>query len=100
MKTLSISAILLTLAAVPAHASLLTSQDGDSAAQCGLTAAHLIITGSESSRLFPEDNSVCAESGDETSNELNADVSRAQPAARAQVEPILAIATLSRSAND
>ncbi len=100
MKTLSITTLLLTLAAVPAHGSLLTVQDGDSVAQCGLTAAHLIITGSESSRLFPDDNSVCAELEDEASNELNVDGLRAQPAAHAQMEPILAIATLSLNAND
>jgi hypothetical protein len=100
MKILSITAVLLMLAAVPAQAGLLTVQDEDAAAQCGLTAAHLIINGSESSRLFPDDNSVCAELGDEASNELNVDVLRAQPAARVQVEPILAIATLSLNPND
>lgn len=100
MKTLPITAILLTLAAVPANAGLLTVQDEDSAAQCGLTAAHLIITGSESSRLFPDDNNVCAESGDEASNESNVDVLRIEPAARSQVEPILAIATLTLNTND
>ena len=99
MKTLSIIAVLLTLAAVPANAGLLTVRDEDSDAQCGLTAAHLIVNGSESSRLFPDDNNVCAESGDEASNELNVDGLRAQPAARVQVEPILAIATLSLNVN-
>jgi len=100
MNTLSISAILLTLTAVPAHASLLRVQDEDAAAQCGLTGAHLIITGLESSRLFPDDNSVCAEPGDYAGNELKADVLRAQPAAHVHVEPILAFATLSLNAND
>ncbi len=100
MKTLSITAILLTLAAVPVHAELLTVEKGDSAGQCGLTAARLIINEPESSRIFPDDNSACGELGDEASNELNADVSRVEPAARAQVEPILAIATLLHSAKE
>lgn len=101
MKVLSITAILLMLEAAPAYAGLLTIENGDLATQCGLTAAHLITNGSESSRLFPDDNSACAELGDDAGSESNVDVLRAQPAAvRAQVEPILEIATLPHSAND
>ena len=73
MKLLSISAILLTLGAAPANAGLITGQDSDLSAQCGLRPARLIDNASENARIFPEDLSGCRDVESETTDDSKID---------------------------
>jgi hypothetical protein len=98
MKTLSITALIFALVAGPAGAAVLTIQDGDSAAQCGLSTAHLIDF-SQSGVIFPDESRACRQADDESAED-GVDVIRMVPAsAPARGESSLEIATLSRSAS-
>jgi hypothetical protein len=101
MKALSITVLILTLSASPAGAAMVTSQDGDSATQCGLTTARLISDASESVIVFPDESPVCLEIADETIDEANLEVIRNVPGiASALRDPSQEFATLLRSTND
>ena len=101
MKTLSISALIFTLTATPAGAAMVTVNDGDGAAHCGLTSARLIGDWSERASEFPDELRACAELDNEAAEETKSD--RAPNAAvtvPAAVNPSLEIAALFRPAND
>ena len=96
MKILSISAILVTLAAAPVNAGLMTNQEGDPIAQCGWKAARLLVNTPENARIFPEDIADCRERDGEAGNESRIDGSPLEPAdGPAGSERVLEIATLS-----
>ena len=73
MKILSISAILVTLAAAPVSAGLMTNQEGDPIAQCGWKTARLLVIAPENARIFPEDLSGCRDVESETTDESKID---------------------------
>jgi hypothetical protein len=101
MKTLSITALILTLSASPAGAAMVTIQYGDSATQCGLIAARLISDSWESPIVFPDESLVCGEIADETVVEAETEVIHNVPVtAPALKDPSLEIAALLRSTND
>ena len=76
MKALSISVILLMLGANPVNAGLMTSEEQDQAARCGLTAARLIGNMTEGAVIFPEDLSICRDVESETNDQSKIDPSR------------------------
>lgn len=73
MKNLVISVILTTLAAAPVSAGLMTSEEGDQRAQCGLRAVRMIVNGSDDSVIFPEDATNCGEPNGEAGSESKID---------------------------
>jgi hypothetical protein len=80
MKSLSISVILVTLVAAPVSAGMMTSNEGDERAQCGLRAIRMIVNGPEDSVIFPEDVTNCRELDGEAGSESNIDSFRIEPA--------------------
>lgn len=80
MKALSISAIVLMLAAAPVSAGLMTSEEGDQQARCGLQSARMIVSGSEEIVIFPEDVTNCRELDDEAGNDSKNDSLPLEPA--------------------
>ncbi|MSP40247.1 MAG: hypothetical protein EXR70_17295 [Deltaproteobacteria bacterium] len=97
MKALSLAAIFIALTVVPANAGLVTAEVVDFAAQCGLAAARLITSDSEA-RLFPEENSSCAETSDDSASDVIVKLPRVEPSGRqSATDAILAVATLSRN---
>ena len=80
MKTLSISVILITLAAAPVSAGMMTSDEGDQRAQCGLSAARMFVNGPEESVIFPEDVIECRELDGDGGSESKIDTLPLQPA--------------------
>ena len=95
MKALSISMILIALVAAPVSAGMMTSDEGDQRARCGLSAARMIVNGPEESVIFPEDVTQCRELNGETEGESNVDSFRVEPEnGTAGSERSLEIATL------
>ena len=80
MKSLSISVIVVTLVAAPVSAGMMTSEEGDQRAQCGLRFARMIVNGPEESVIFPEDVTNCRELDGETEGESIVDSFRVEPA--------------------
>ena len=80
MKSLSMSVIIVTLLAAPVSAGMMTSEEGDQRAQCGLRAARMIVNGPEENVIFPEDVTECREINGETGGESNIDSFRVEPA--------------------
>ncbi|MGH7886857.1 MAG: hypothetical protein ACREPG_03260 [Candidatus Binatia bacterium] len=80
MKSFAISIIFVALATAPLSAGLITSEEGDQRAQCGMRAARMIFNGSEDSVIFPEDVTNCRELDGETGRESNVDSLRLDPA--------------------
>jgi len=80
MKSLSISVIVVTLVAAPVSAGMMTSEEGDQRAQCGLRFARMIVNGPEESVIFPEDVTNCRELNGETGGKSNIDSFRVEPA--------------------
>jgi hypothetical protein len=79
MKSLSISVIVVTLVAAPVSAGMMTSEEGDQRAQCGLRATRMIVNEPEESEIFPEDVTNCREINGETGGESNIDSFRVEP---------------------
>lgn len=80
MKSFAISILFMTLVAAPVSAGLMTSEEGDQRAQCGLKTARMIVNGSEDSVIFPEDVTHCVELEGEAGGESNVDSLRPEPA--------------------
>jgi len=100
MKSLSISVILVTLVAAPVSAGMMTSEEGDQRAQCGLRLARMIVNGPEDSVIFPEDVTNCRELDGEAGSESNNDSFRIEPAnGSASSEHSLEIATFAPMAS-
>ena len=100
MKILSISAILLISLAAPARAGMMTGDEGDQRAQCGLTAARMIVTGPEDGVIFPEDATRCRDLEGDAGSDSNNDSSRLDPAsASAGSERPIDVATISPEAS-
>ena len=100
MKALSISAIVLTLVTAPASAGLMTSEEGDQQARCGLKSARMIVNGSEEIVIFPEDVTNCRELDGEAGNDSKNDSLRFEPAnSSAGSEPSLDLVTLAPAAS-
>jgi hypothetical protein len=95
MKSFAISIIFVTLVAAPVSAGLMTSEDGEQRAQCGLRAARMIVNGTEDSVLYPEDVTQCRELDGEADGESKIDSLPLVPAdGSAGSERSLEIATL------
>ena len=95
MKSLSISAILMILVAAPVRAGMMTIDEGDQRAQCGLRAARMFINGPEDSVIFPEDATYCRELNGEADSDAKNDSLRLDPAnSSAGSERSLEVATL------
>ena len=96
MKILSMSAILVSLAAAPVNAGLLTNQEGDPIAQCGWKAARLLVNAPEIAQIAPEDTADCRERDGEAGNEPRIDALPLEPADGSTGSArVLEIATLS-----
>ena len=80
MKSFAVSIIFVTLVAAPASAGLITSEEGDQRAQCGLSAARMIVNGSEDSVIFPEDVTNCRELDGEAGGDSKNDSAPPEPA--------------------
>jgi hypothetical protein len=88
--------MVVSLATVPVSAGLITSEEFDQRAECGATAARMIIIGSDEGVVFPEDANQCqnveGEAGDDSQNEP----SRFTPASESNIaKRSLDMATLS-----
>jgi hypothetical protein len=95
MKALSIIVILITLVAAPVSAGMMTSEDGDQRAPCGLSAARMIVNWSGDSVIFPVDVTICRELDGEAGSESRTDSLPLEPAnGSAGSELSLEIATL------
>ena len=101
MKTLSITVLTLILTASPAGAAMVTVQEGDSAGQCGVNAARLVVELSDGSIVSPEESRPCGDLGSATGDAVVADADgNTTVALPASEEPGLEIATLFRSTNE
>lgn len=74
MKTWSMGVILLTLVAAPVNARMVTSEEPDLRAQCGMTLARIIVTGAEDAVVGPDDVNQCEDvdggAGSDAENDL------------------------------
>jgi hypothetical protein len=59
MKTWSMGVILLTLVAAPVNARMVSNEEPDVRAQCGMTLARIIVSGAEDTIVSPDDVNVC-----------------------------------------
>ena len=62
------------------RAGLMTSEEGDQRAKCGLRTARMIVNGSEDSVIFPEDMTNCRELDGEAGRDSKNDPLPLEPA--------------------